>query len=113
MYISSERSVNYATMIARVLLLSKCEEQRSVVRFLWAEVQNMSEIHRDMLACTGKTIWTVATSPGGVHSSRNYRLEESAPPGDVGKVYTVFPKHAIHVPVNFTRVVPFIPQKSY
>ena len=62
------------------------------------------------VACMGKTAWTVATSLCGSHSSRNCHLEENAPPGDVATIHTVFPIHATHVPVNFTRIMPFSPQ---
>ncbi|KAJ9574663.1 hypothetical protein L9F63_008195 [Diploptera punctata] len=34
--------------MARMLQSSTCEEQRSVVRFLWAKGHKPSEIHRDM-----------------------------------------------------------------
>ncbi|KAG8233435.1 hypothetical protein J437_LFUL010546 [Ladona fulva] len=34
--------------MARMLLSSTCEEQRSVVRYLWAKGHSPSEIHRDM-----------------------------------------------------------------
>ncbi|KAJ4427651.1 hypothetical protein ANN_25299 [Periplaneta americana] len=49
-----QRSVNYATMMTRMLLSSTCEEQRSVVRFLWAKGHNPSEIHRDMCGVYGE-----------------------------------------------------------
>ncbi|KAJ9601784.1 hypothetical protein L9F63_000076, partial [Diploptera punctata] len=51
--ISCERSLNYATKMARVLQSSTCEEQRSVVRFLWAKGHKPSEIHRDMRGVYG------------------------------------------------------------
>ena len=60
---SSERTMNYATKMARMLLSSTYEGQRSVG--------------------PGKAVWTVATSPGSVHSSRNCRLEECSPPENV------------------------------
>ena len=50
---SSERSLNYATKMARILQLSTCEEQRSVVRFLWAKGHKPSDIHRDMRGLYG------------------------------------------------------------
>ena len=34
----------------------------------------------------GKTVWIVAMSPDGVHSSRNFRLQKYAPPGGVAMV---------------------------
>ncbi|KAG8236972.1 hypothetical protein J437_LFUL016543 [Ladona fulva] len=34
--------------MARMLLSSTCEEQQSVVRYLWAKGHSPSEIHRDM-----------------------------------------------------------------
>ena len=52
-----------------------------------------------------KSVWTVATSLGGAHASRNHRLEEWAPSGYVATANTVFPIHATHVPVNFIRVI--------
>ena len=51
---SSERRDHYATKMARMLLSSKCEEQRSVVLFLWARGHNPSEIHRDMCGMYGE-----------------------------------------------------------
>ena len=63
---------------------------------------------RTYVACIGKIVWTAATSPDGVHSPRNYHLEEYAPPGDVGTVHSVFPIHTTHVLVNFS---PFFLQK--
>ena len=53
------------------------------------------------MACMGKTVWTTAMSPGGAHSSRNCRLEECGPPGDVATVCTVFPMHANTCPCDF------------
>ncbi|KAJ4432349.1 hypothetical protein ANN_20968 [Periplaneta americana] len=53
-YSSSDRSLNYATKMARILLSSICEEQRSFVRFLWAKGHNLSEIHRDMCGIYGE-----------------------------------------------------------
>ena len=50
---------------------------------------------------------------GFVDRWRQQILEESAPPGDVATVRTVFPIHATHVPLNFTRVMPFSPTKSH
>ena len=52
---SNERSVNYATKMA-CMLLSSCEEQRSVglVQFLWAKGHNPREIHRDMCDVYGE-----------------------------------------------------------
>ena len=48
-----------------------------------------------------------------IQSSRNCRPEECTPPGDVATVHTVVPIYATHVPVNFTRVMPFSLQKSH
>ncbi|KAJ9592242.1 hypothetical protein L9F63_001243 [Diploptera punctata] len=39
--------------MARMLQSSTCEEQRSVVRFLWAKGHKPSEIHRDMRGVYG------------------------------------------------------------
>ena len=50
---SNQRSVNYATNMARILLSSTCEEQRSVVKFLWAKEHNLSDVHRDMCGVYG------------------------------------------------------------
>ncbi|KAJ4434298.1 hypothetical protein ANN_22850, partial [Periplaneta americana] len=47
---SSERSVNYGTKMARMLLSPTCEEQRSVV---WDKGRSPSEIHRDMCGVYG------------------------------------------------------------
>ena len=41
---SNEGNLNYATKVAKMLLSSACEEQRSVERFLWAKGRNSSEI---------------------------------------------------------------------
>ena len=110
----SERSVNYATNMARMLLSSTYEVQRCVglMRLLWAKGHNVSKIHRDMCEVYSKTK-AVATSPGSTQSQRRYFVEECAPPGDVATIHTVFLIHATHVPVNFTPAMPFIPQKSY
>ena len=51
---SSERSVNYVTKMACMLLSSTCEEQRSVVWVLWTKGHNLSEIHRDMCGVYGE-----------------------------------------------------------
>lgn len=45
--------MNHATKMARMLLSSTCEEQRSVVRFLWAKGHKPSDIHRDMQGVYG------------------------------------------------------------
>ena len=58
----------------------------------------------------GKTVWTVATSPGGAQSSRRQILDECSLPGDAAMVHKIFLIHATHVPVNFTRAMPFCPQ---
>ncbi|PSN32415.1 hypothetical protein C0J52_17541 [Blattella germanica] len=50
---SSERSLNYVTKMVHMLQLSTCEEQRSVVPFLWAKGHKPSEIHRDMRGVYG------------------------------------------------------------
>ena len=53
---SSERSVNYATNMARKLLSSTYEQLRSVclVRFLWSKGHIPSKIHGDMWRVWGK-----------------------------------------------------------
>ena len=99
--------------MSRILLSSTCEEQRSVVRFLWTKKHNPSEIQRTFVECMGKTVWTVPMFPGGAHFSRRQSPEQCASPGDVVTVRTVFHIHVTHVPVNFTRVLPISPQKSY
>ena len=96
---SSERSVNYATKVAGMLLSSACEEQWNVARFLWAKGHNLSEIHRAMWGMFGETVWTIAMSPGGVHSTRNCHLEELILLEDVTMVHTC---HIQYVPVNFS-----------
>ena len=50
---SCERSVNHATNMA-CMLLPTCDEQQSIVRFLWAKGHNPSEIHRDMCGVYGE-----------------------------------------------------------
>ena len=51
---SSERSVNYSTVMVCMLMSSMCEEEQSVVQFLWAKGHNPSEIHRDMCGLYGE-----------------------------------------------------------
>ena len=67
---SSERSVNYTTKMACMLLLSMCNEQRSVVQFLWPNGITQVKFTGTCVACMWKTVWTVAMSSGGAHSSR-------------------------------------------
>ena len=66
---SSERSVNYATKMERMLLSSTCEEQRSVVPFLWTKRHSIAcvKFNRDMCGVYGEDLWTVPTSLGGSH----------------------------------------------
>ena len=78
------------------MLLWTCKEQQSAVWFLWAKEHNPSEIHRDMC---GVTVWTVAMSPGGVHSSRWQFLGECW-------------RHC-YVHVNFAWFMPFRLQVRY
>ena len=40
-------------------------DQRSVLWFMSTKWHNLSEIQRDMCTCMGKTVWTIATFPGG------------------------------------------------
>ena len=51
---------------------------------------------RTGVACTGKTVWILETSPGDAHFSRQQFLEECAPPGNIATVHTIFPIHAHH-----------------
>ena len=109
MGISSERSVNYATKMTCMLLSSACEEQQSIglVRFLWAEVHNPSEVHRNTCGMYGEDCMD--------HNIPRWCefFKECALPGDIATVHTVFHVHATHVPVNFTQVIPFSPQKLH
>ena len=110
---SSERSANYAKKMVRMLLSSTCEEQRTIERFYVLKCITRVKLTGTCVACMRNNVWTIATSQGGAHCSRNFRLEECAPPSVVGLVHTVFHIHATHVPVNFTRVMPSSPQKSH
>ena len=93
---SSERDVNYATKMERMLLSSTCEEQQSVglVRFLCAK-----KIHRDMRGMYGddctdrRKVSFKKLPPWKMRTTWRYWY---------GKICLSI--HAAHVPVNFTRV---------
>ena len=112
---SGEKNVNYASKMAHMLLLSTCEEQgrEGLVLFLWGEGHNPSEIHRELYGVYGEDCMDRSNVSGWCAFSKAAIPWGCAPPVVVATVCKVFPTHDTHVPGNFTRVIPFSPQKSH
>ena len=95
-----------------MLLSSMCEKQQSAVWFWGLKGITQVKFSETCVACMGKTVWTVATSPGGEHSSRQNSFK-NAHHLEMVLWSTIFPLRATHVPVNFTQVMPVSPQNSH
>ena len=106
---SSERNLKYATkngaQVTVVNLWRAAKWRPSLKGITQVKFTGTS------VAYVGKSIWTMTSFPGGVHSSRRQFLEECAPSANVVTVIAVFPIHATHVPLKITPVMPFTHKK--
>ena len=108
---SSERSVNYGKKDGVHVTVNVWSVKSSEVHcdFCGLKVSTRVTFRETYVACMGKTVWTVATSPTSAHFSRWKLLEKMCTTRRCCDG-PVFPIHTTHVPVHFTQIMTFILQ---